>query len=124
VSAAQLARTWSLLAGGFFDGAGLTTTDRGPTIELRRRVDGQSVVCSVDRATLTPRRYSLVDPQGQERFTLSMDRYAVTGGIPWAHRLTAVSGDGRVVVNLSSVEINGEIGPDAFRPPRRAEKLP
>lgn len=124
VSAAQLARTWSMLSGGFFDGGDFVTTDRNGTLELRRQVDDQTVLCDVDRPTLTPRSYTLVDPEGRKRFSLTLDKYAMVGAVPWAHRLTAVSDSGTIVLNLRSVDVNGEIGPDAFKPPRRAEKLP
>lgn len=124
VSAAQLARTWSLLSGGYFDSPGLSVTDRGDALELRREIDGQTVVCEVDRPTLTARQYKLIDPNGRTRFSLSLDQFAMVAGIPWPRRMTAVSDGGTIVVTIRDVEINGEIGPDAFAPPRRAEKLP
>lgn len=124
VSAAQLAKTWSLLSGGYFDGAGLSTTDRGDTLELRRQVDGQTVTCDVDRPTLTPRKYTLIDPEGRGRFSLTLDHYTLVSGVPWPGRMTAVNDGGTIVVTLRTVEINGEVAPEAFKPPRRAEKLP
>jgi outer membrane lipoprotein-sorting protein len=125
VSAAQLARTWSLLSGGYFDGPGLTVSSTGnDDLRLRRQVDGQTVLCDVDRPTLTPRRYTLVDPQGRKRFTLTLDRYTLINGIPWPRRTTAVSDTGTIVVDLRSVDLNTDLPPGAFKPPRRAEKLP
>lgn len=124
VSAAQLARTWSLLNGGFFDSPPDEIVDQEAVMELHKKVDGQNMVCRVDRATLVPVQYALVDPQHQTRFTLTLDQYVMVDGIPWAKRLTAVSDSGKIGVVLRTMEINGQIGSDAFKPPRRAEKLP
>src|SRR4051812_32284917 len=43
VSAAKLARTWSLLSGGFFDQPGVATVT-GDTLQIRRELDGQTVL--------------------------------------------------------------------------------
>jgi outer membrane lipoprotein-sorting protein len=125
VSAAKLARTWSVLSGGFFEGAELRTEERGGTLTVTRTAPGEPrVVCEVDRATRTPRRYAMLDEAGQTRFALTLDRYRPFGETVWPTRLRAESEAGTVVVELSDVEINPELGDAAFTPPRRAEKLP
>jgi hypothetical protein len=125
INAGELARTWSLLAGGFFDRPNLQMEDRGSMLLIRDiRPDGSVLICQADRPTLTPRRYTLVDPRGISRFTLELDRYEIIGGIPWPKRLRALSDAGRIDVELRDVELNGELPEGAFVPPRRAEKLP
>lgn len=123
VSAAQFSQSWSLLT--FFDAADLTTRDRGGQLIVRQdRHDGQGIVCDVDRPTLTPRRYQLLDRTGHVRFTLEMDQYAVLDNIPWPRRMKAVSSDGTIELDLSDVELNGDIPAGAFVPPPHAQRLP
>ena len=87
--------------------------------------DGMRVVCLVDRRTLAPQEYRLLDPTGRVRFTLQLEDYFLfEGGIAWPRRLTAVSDEGRIVVEMRQVELNQELAPAAFKPPRKAEKQP
>ena len=125
VGAAKLAKTWSILSGGFFNQTGLKSELHGERMLLRREGAGEPVVmCEVERRTLTPRRYALLDDTGKERFSLTLDRYRQFGEIVWPMRLTAVSESGTVRVEMREVEINPELPPGAFVPPRRAERLP
>jgi outer membrane lipoprotein-sorting protein len=126
VSAAKLARTWSLLSGGFFDTPGLRTETRGDKLIVTREVAGEpTVVCEVDRVTLTPRKYSLLDDRNATRFTFTLGRYRDFGsGVVWPTRLVADSDAGKVEIELRDVDVNPELPPTAFTPPRRAEKLP
>jgi hypothetical protein len=125
LSAAQLGREWALLSGSFFGVPDLKVRDAGNRLVVTRVMDdGRTVACEVDRRTLTPRRYRMFDPTGRERFTLTLGEYDVFGGIPWPTRLDAKSTEGRIGVRLKDVELNGELAPNAFRPPRRAEKQP
>ena len=83
-----------------------------------------AVVCEVDRRTLTPRKYSVLDDRGATRFSLTMDRYRQFGDVVWPMRMVAVSEGGMVEVELREAEVNPELPAAAFTPPRRAEKLP
>lgn len=124
-SAAKLTRTWSVLSGGFFEGAQLESQTRGDQLIVRRKASNEpAIVCEVDRPTLTPRRYTLLDDAGVTRFTMEMDRYQQFGPAVWPMRLTAKSDGGAVVIELREVEVNPELPPGAFDPPRRAERLP
>ena len=87
-------------------------------------MQGQRIVCDVQRATLTPRRYSVFDSDGVVRFTLTLDRYAMIGDIPWPVHLTAKSEGGVIAIELKGPELNGDLAPNAFVPPRKAEKIP
>ena len=125
VSAGQLARTWSVLSGGFFDEPGLQTHVTETQLLIRREKSGEpTVVCDVDRRTLTPRRYSLLDDRGRSRFSLALDRYRTFGDVVWPTHLVAKSEGGTVDIELRQVDVNPDLPAAAFTPPRRAEKLP
>lgn len=147
VNAAKLAKTWSILAGSFFtsistpgqsggsdsdqsaapDSSGISTsaTLQGPKLIVRRNSPGNTtILCEVDRATLTPRKYLLLDNTGHQRFSLTLDHYKQFGPIAWPTRLIAISEGGTVEVDLHDVQINPDLPKTAFIPPRRAEKLP
>jgi hypothetical protein len=123
-NAARVTRGLSLLTGGFFDDPGLTGVDRRNQLILTLAKPGEPIItCWVDRDTLTPRIFRMVDANGVERFTLSLGEYANSSGLLWPRKVTAVSPLGKIVVSLDDVEINGEIPASAFTPPARAEKL-
>ena len=125
VSAGQLARTWSVLSGGFFDEPGLQTQATDAQLLVRRETPGEpTVVCEVDRRTLTPRRYLLLDDRGRTRFSLALDQYQTFGGVVWPTHLVARSEGGTLDIALREVDVNPDLPAAAFTPPRRAEKLP
>jgi len=101
------------------------TTKRGDGkwLSVRRSIpDGRTILCRVDRATLTPRQYEMRDPQGALRLRLSLGHYQLVNGTPWPTTLNARSRDGRIDIHLKDVELNQDLPPNAFKPPRRAEK--
>jgi hypothetical protein len=53
-----------------------------------------------------------------------LDHYEEFSGILWPRRIVAISEAGTVAVDLTDIELNGELPPLAFKPPKRAEKLP
>ena len=123
LSAAQFAREWAMLNGGFFLQGDLVAQIDGKGLNVRRRTeDGRIILCRVDRKALTPRRYEMRDADGRTHFRLALSNYQQVSGIPWPLMLAARSGDGRIEVRLKDVELNAELAPNAFRPPRRAEK--
>jgi hypothetical protein len=123
-NAAKIARTWSLLAGRFFDSPDLQSEEHGNALIVTRPWEDGSVRCEVDRSTLTIKRYILLDRTNQSRFTLDLERYANFNGIVWPQRMIARSDSGTITIDVRGVEFNGELPADAFVPPRRAEKLP
>lgn len=124
LSAAQFGREWAVLNGGFFQEPDLVGGGDRNWLDVRRRLgDGRTILCRVDRAALTPRRYEMRDADGKLRFRLALSDYQVVSGIPWPMALAARSGDGRIDVRMKDVELNQELAPSAFRPPRRAEKV-
>jgi outer membrane lipoprotein-sorting protein len=125
INAGKMARAWALFAGEFFAGDDLIIHDTGgPRFQVERSIDGQRVVCEVERATLTPRRYTVLDQAGAARFTLTAERYEDVHGIVWPVWLDAHSDGGRIQIELHDVELNGELMPGAFTPPRRAQRIP
>jgi hypothetical protein len=132
----RLAATWGLLSGGMFSGEELSTDqaiDRGSSFEFRRvQSDGMSIVCLVDKRTITPTLYRLFDADGTERFELALDKYASIGGISWPMQIVArqlgmgsdAASAGTIEVDLTTVELNTDLPDGAFVPPRRARKLP
>jgi outer membrane lipoprotein-sorting protein len=125
LSAAQLGREWALLSGSFFGDPALSVREVGDRLAVTKTVeDGRTIVCDVERSTLTPRRYRMFDAGGRARFTLTLSEYGMFEEIPWPTRLDAASGEGRILIRLKDVELNGELAPNAFKPPRRAEKQP
>ena len=125
MSAARLAREWALLSGSFFGQSDLKVREAQGKLAVSKGLeDRRTVVCDVDRRTLTPRRYRMFDPSGKERFSLALSEYGLFNGIPWPTRLSATSAEGRIDITLKDIELNGELPATAFAPPRRAEKQP
>ncbi len=125
-TAAQVTRGLSLLTGGFFNDPDTVGQDVGGELVLRRvRAGEPTVVCHVERATLVPRRFELLDDAGAVRFTLTMESYQpAAGGALWPRRVVADSGaKGKAVVTLDDADVNGELPGGAFDPPARAERL-
>ena len=120
----RIADSWELFNGRFFSRPDLATTRRGDTLLCSATIDDARVTCEVDGQTLTPRRYVLRDPEGNERFSLTLSNYKVINDTPFAHRYTARSEFGEIIIETRDVELNGDLAPAAFTPPRRAEKLP
>ncbi len=124
VSAAQLGRTWSVLTSTFFDSPDLEVVETSTRLLITSHLDQQKVICDIDRATLTPRRYTLYDADNRARFTLALSRYVDHAGILYPDNLLATSDSGKIEISLRNIELNSSLAPEAFKPPRRAEKLP
>jgi outer membrane lipoprotein-sorting protein len=87
-------------------------------------INGPTMLARVDRATLTPRQYQILDAVGQVQFTLTLDHYDIFNKHLWPRRIIAKSQAGTVAVDLTDIELNADLPPRAFTPPRSAEKLP
>jgi outer membrane lipoprotein-sorting protein len=124
-TAAPVAKAWSLLDGSFFRSPNLVTRNDGKWfIAQSTDVNGPTMIAYVERDTLTPRQYQILDAVGRVQFTLTLDHYQDFSGHLWPRRIVATSEAGIVAVDLNDVELNGELPPLAFKPPRSAEKLP
>jgi hypothetical protein len=122
--AGKMIRDWLKLATGSFDATLLE--ERGNDLVIQRpEADDGTLVCTIDRRTITARSFRLLDAAGRERFVLKLDRYIESNGQVWPRRIEARSDEGgELRLELREVEVNGELPAAAFRPPARAEKLP
>lgn len=124
-SAADFVRTWSMLSGGLFESPNLRVESTLTQLRITRAAAGEpTILCTVDRSTLTPRRYDLVDDQGSRRFSLVLDHYTTVNNLVWPRRFIATSEQGTINIELREIELNGDLPPGAFVPPKRAERLP
>ena len=125
VGAAEIARNWSMLSGEFFNRSGLEIERTAKDLVLTAPHDkGLHLSCYVDSRALVPWLYLLQDDGDRTRFSLNLDDFRMVGQLPYPHRVQAESESGRIVVQLEEVELNEDLAPAAFKPPRRAEKLP
>jgi outer membrane lipoprotein-sorting protein len=126
ISAARFAREWSMFNGGLFDATDLTTRDAGPRtlVVSRMLADGRRVTCEVDKPSLTARSYSLNDPAGGQRFSLTIPEYRLVAGVPYPQHMIAVSDQGTIDIEMRDVELNVELAEGAFVPPTRAQRQP
>jgi hypothetical protein len=125
VGAAEIARNWSMLSGEFFDRSDLKIERQSNDLVLTAQHDHELTLrCHVDARAVVPWLYLLQDAGNKTRFSLNLDDYRMLGGLPYPHRIQADSEGGRIIVQLEEVELNEELAPAAFKPPRRAEKLP
>ncbi len=83
-----------------------------------------NVLCEVQRRTLTPRRFVVHAGSDLPPSELLLDQYAVVDDNVWPMRIRLRGKSGGVLLRLRNVEINGEIAPTAFVPPKRAKALP
>lgn len=123
VGAGEIARQWALLSGAFFERDDLVASLEPAFLVLAADEGDLKLRCYVDRRTLVPLRYLLSDAGGRTRFSLALNDYQVIDGIAYPRRAQAESDSGRIVIQLSDVELNTELMPRAFTPPQRAEKL-
>ena len=123
VGAGEVAKQWSLLSGAFFEREDLVASLSGSSLILTGPQDQLTIRAYIDRRTLVPRRYVLHDDRGRERFSLRLDDYRTIGDTPYPYRALAESESGRILIQLDEVELNTQLAPGAFKPPRRAEKI-
>ena len=124
VQAADFVRELSLFTGGFFtqDPPPWTQQRGSETIVFTRDTKNGTLSCEVEREMLVPRRFYARGPEGQ-RVELKMDEYRTyRDGVTWPDELQAVSELGSILVESRNVEVNRELAPNAFVPPKRAEK--
>jgi outer membrane lipoprotein-sorting protein len=122
--AGEIVRKWLRLASGRFNTSDVE--DHGATLVATQKLEsGETLVSMINRRTITPRRYALIDQAGEEQFTLRLSQYVESNGLVWPSRVEARTKAGfEFRLNLREIEVNGELPQEAFRPPGRAEKLP
>jgi outer membrane lipoprotein-sorting protein len=123
ISAAQLGRAWALFNGDLFSQQGLIVLDNGgKTFQVQGSGEGETkLLCTIDRATLTPRRYELFSDD-TARFTLELDRYESFGEVVWPTRIRGTSATGTFTAELDDVQVNQPLAEETFVPPPSAER--
>ena len=127
LTADRVARAFSLLMGELPDERWRIAPGETPDVlHLRRGREGAAwhATCEVDRPTLTLRRCAVVDPEGDARLTVRLDRYRVFDGIIWPTRIRCEAPTGAITVLMDDLVFNEDLAPEAFDPPKRAGKLP
>ena len=119
----KLADTFHVIDGALFSRPDVKTDTSGKWLICSDTINEVRIRCEVDRQTLTPRKYTIFDPQGVARFTMELSKYREIDGIPFACKYVGTSDMGVITIALDDVELNTELAPAAFIPPRRAEKV-
>src|SRR5437660_1751885 len=110
LTAKQLSENFNLLSGEMFRRPDVKVRDAGAKLIGSSSQADAVVRCEVDRRTLTPRKYVMLDPAGVMRFTLDLSDYRLLAGdIPFPFRYVATSDEGKIIVALREVELNGEL---------------
>lgn len=117
-----------VLLGSEFYKSATVRDDRTTTTSLIAdgTIGDAPVVCTIDRPTLTARRFEILDHDGSPKTaaTIDLDDYREINGIVWPMKITIHSPDGRVTIHSREIELNAPIQPNAFNPPRRAVRRP
>ena len=123
LGAVQIARGLAIFNGEMFSDPHLRVVDRGgDTFMLYRAAENDTtILCTVDRATLTVRKYELQDRTNQVRFTLTLAGYRQFQNVVWPTQIDGTSGTGKFSASLDDVEINQPLAPNTFVPPRTAK---
>jgi len=91
---------------------------------VSRSADGPMIECFIDKRTLTRTRCVHRDDQGHVGETLTFTSYRPIDGTVWPMHLAVRGLHGNVDLDFDDVNINEELSPRAFKPPRRAVKQP
>jgi hypothetical protein len=125
ITAVHVAEVWAMLSGRVFRDGQVTIDHVGDrTLEAHAPLTDGRCTMRIDRPTLTIRQYRFTDDQGRPRQTLSLKNYRMFGGCPWPTLVIATGPEGRIILELADVEINGELAAGAFVPPAAAVKQP
>ncbi|HZW07208.1 MAG TPA: hypothetical protein VFF65_08790 [Phycisphaerales bacterium] len=120
--ARRVSDAFDLLGPAFFRGAAVVREDADTLVARGSALGRDDVLCEIDRQTLTARRFVVGD--GAAASELRLDRYTLSDAGPvWPRVLRLRSAMGEVVVTTRELEVNGEVPPEAFVPPRRAVEL-
>ncbi len=124
---ARFVEAIALLPGFERDVAWRTVSDDGDdefTIMRTLLDQGYTIECIVDKSTLLRKRCVYRDHEGRIRQSLDFDGYALLGDTVWPTRVEGVGESGSFVLSFDRIDVNSELAPRAFDPPRRAVKQP
>jgi outer membrane lipoprotein-sorting protein len=123
--AAGIAQSVELLSGTYFANATPIPerSDASMLVVRGSALGSTQVLCTIDRRTLTPRRFTL--PAADKAMELRLSEYTLINAAPFAQRIDFLSPDGgSIVIQLHDIELNTELPAAAFTPPTRATRLP
>jgi hypothetical protein len=121
---ADIARAWSLLSGEFFRNAQPSSTSAHHHTVIGADAEQSRVRSTIDRRTLVPLRFDYLDDKGESQASLILRDHRRVDEHIWPMRMTFESEHGRVTIQMRELEINREVAPAAFTPPRRAVRQP
>lgn len=85
---------------------------------IARWPEGSAII---DPRSLTPRRFLFEAPDSGEEFEIRTRYEQYAGGV-WYDRVVIEGGFGQLTLKFRNVEVNAELNPRAFKPPRRAKQ--
>jgi outer membrane lipoprotein-sorting protein len=119
---ARFAEVCSLVGPEFFRSAvEVSPPGSSQTLVVEGPVPGSDqdrITCTVDRRTLTPRRFAGTE-SASDAFVL-LDGYRVIAGVPWPTQIRAAGGPGEIRLHQREVELNIDLPEGAFTPPQNA----
>ena len=122
--ATRIGEALDLVGSAYFQTAVPVGGDESSLVVRGHAFGLQDIDCEIDRATLTPTRFILpTGPDTPDR-QLLLSRYIAIDEHVWPGRMRLVDSTGAIIIRFGAVELNGEIPPSAFTPPRRAQLLP
>jgi len=126
LTAEQLRQAWSLVMGEIpLDSWTWDQTTSQPDITIRQDWEsGGSIVCTIDRPTLTLRRCTVTRSTDATVLTLTLDRYQAIEQVAVPTRVIMQSQHGTITILLDDVSLSEELPPTAFDAPRRAVRQP
>ncbi len=118
-------RACVLLSSEFYESAqvDLERTTRSSLV-VKGLVDGEPIRCTIDRPSLTPRRFETADLDPDKALSIELQDYQMIDGIAWPRVWTITHPEGTVVIRLREIVLRDELPPRAFDPPRRATRSP
>ena len=126
LNAEQLRRAWSLVMGEIpRDGWTWDQTSSHANVRIREDWEsGGSIVCTIDRPTLTLRACTVTQSADVAVLTLTLDRYQAIEHVAVPTRVIMHFQRSTITILLDDVSFNEELPPTAFDPPRRAVRQP
>lgn len=119
---AKLADVFGLVGSAFFRGAAEVSamgTSRSLVVEgPLPGEDSRRLICTIDRPTLTPRRFEGTGDATGAHVLLA--EYRVIDGRAWPTVIRAAGGYGEIRLQLRDLELNVDLPAGAFTPPRDA----
>jgi hypothetical protein len=124
LSVKRIGESLDLLGSAYFQTAVPVGGDESSLVVRGHAFGLRDIDCEIDRATLTPTRFILpTGPDTPDR-QLLLSRYIAADEHVWPGRMQLLDSAGAITIRFGVVEVNGEIPPSAFTPPRRAQLLP